>query len=151
MLSTLKPQPQDKILQLIALFQGDPRPTKIDLGVGVYKDATGRTPVMAAVKAAEKLLWDREMTKTYTGLAGEPDFHAAMAAMILGPGFAMERVAAAATPGGTGALRQAMELIRLACPGTRVWLSDPTWPNHPAILRYLGMPTADYRYFDPDS
>ena len=151
MLSTLKPQPQDKILQLIALFQGDPRPTKTDLGVGVYKDATGRTPVMAAVKAAEKLLWDREMTKTYTGLAGEPDFHAAMAAMILGPGFAMERVAAAATPGGTGALRQAMELIRLACPGTRVWLSDPTWPNHPAILRYLGMPTADYRYFDPDS
>ncbi len=151
MLSTLKPQPQDKILQLIALFQGDPRPEKIDLGVGVYKDATGRTPVMAAVKAAEKLLWDREVTKTYTGLAGEPGFHAAMAAMILGPGFAMERVAAAATPGGTGALRQAMELVRLASPGAKVWLSNPTWPNHPAILRYLGMPTADYRYFDPDS
>lgn len=151
MLATLKPQPQDKILQLIAMFRDDPRSTKVDLGVGVYKDAEGRTPVMAAVKSAEKLLWEREVTKTYTGLAGEPDFHAAMAAMILGPGFAMDRVAAAATPGGTGALRQAMELIRLATPGAKVWLSNPTWPNHPAIIRYLAMESAEYRYFDPES
>jgi len=151
MLATLKPQPQDKILQLIALYRDDPRPGKVDLGVGVYKDADGKTPVMAAVKSAEKLLWERETTKTYTGLAGEPDFHAAMARLILGDGFAMERVAAAATAGGTGAIRQALELIRLAAPGARVWLSNPTWPNHPAIIRYLGMDMAEYRYFDPDS
>ena len=151
MLATLIPQPQDKILQLIAMFRDDPRSTKVDLGVGVYKDAEGRTPVMAAVKSAEKLLWEREETKTYTGLAGEPEFHAAMAGMILGPGFAMDRVAAAATPGGTGALRQAMELIRLATPGAKVWLSNPTWPNHPAILRYLGIASAEYRYFDAES
>ena len=151
MLAGLTPQPQDKILHLMALLRDDPRPGKIDLGVGVYKDALGRTPVMAAVKSAEKLLWERETTKTYTGLAGEPDFHAAMARLILGDGFAMDRVAAAATPGGTGAIRQALELIRLAAPGAKVWLPDPTWPNHPAIIRYLGMAMAEYRYFDPES
>ena len=151
MLAGLTPQPQDKILHLMALLRDDPRPGKIDLGVGVYKDALGRTPVMAAVKSAEKLLWERETTKTYTGLAGEPDFHAAKARLILGDGFAMDRVAAAATPGGTGAIRQALELIRLAAPGAKVWLPDPTWPNHPAIIRYLGMAMAEYRYFDPES
>ena len=151
MLAGLTPQPQDKILHLMALLRDDPRPGKIDLGVGVYKDALGRTPVMAAVKSAEKLLWERETTKTYTGLAGEPDFHAAMARLILGDCFAMDRVAAAATPGGTGAIRQALELIRLAAPGAKVWLPDPTWPNHPAIIRYLGMAMAEYRYFDPES
>lgn len=150
MLAGLKPQPQDKILQLIGLFRDDPRPDKVDLGVGVYKDATGRTPVMAAVKSAEKLLWESEVTKTYTGLAGEPDYHDAMARLILGGGFAMDRVAAAATPGGTGAIRQALELIRLASPEARVWLSSPTWPNHPAIICYLGMAMAEYRYFDTE-
>ena len=147
MLETLNPQPQDKILQLIGMFRDDPRTTKIDLGVGVYKDATGLTPVMRAVKAAEKKLWDVETTKTYTGLAGEPAFNAAVVKMILGEGFA-HRAASVATPGGTGALRQALELIRMASPKAKVWLSAPTWPNHPSIVRYLGMPMAEYRYFD---
>ena len=87
MLETLNPQPQDKILQLIAMFRDDPRDGKIDLGVGVYKDATGLTPVMRAVKAAEKRLWETEKTKSYTGLAGEPAFNAAMIGMILGSTF----------------------------------------------------------------
>ncbi len=147
MLETLNPQPQDKILQLIALYRDDPRTSKIDLGVGVYKDATGLTPVMRAVKAAEKKLWEVETTKTYTGLAGEPAFNAAMVGMILGDGFA-DRAASVATPGGTGAIRQALELIRMANPSARVWLSAPTWPNHPSIIKYLGMPVAEYRYFD---
>jgi aspartate/tyrosine/aromatic aminotransferase len=147
MLETLNPQPQDKILQLIAMFRDDPRQDKIDLGVGVYKDATGLTPVMRAVKAAEKRLWEVEKTKTYTGLAGEPAFNAAMVTMILGPGFA-DRAASVATPGGTGAIRQALELIRMAAPGATVWLSNPTWPNHPSIIKYLKMPMAEYRYFD---
>lgn len=150
MLEALTPQPQDKILQLIALFRDDPRPGKIDLGVGVYKDATGLTPVMRAVKAAEKKLWEMETTKTYTGLAGEPAYNAAMVGMILGAGYA-DRAASVATPGGTGAIRQALELIKLATPGAKVWLSNPTWPNHPSIIKYLGMSMAEYRYFDAAS
>ncbi len=147
MLETLTPQPQDKILQLIAMFRDDPRTTKIDLGVGVYKDATGLTPVMRAVKAAERKLCEIETTKTYTGLAGEPAFNAAMVGMILGDGFA-GRAASIATPGGTGAIRQALELVRMSAPAARVWISAPTWPNHPSIIRYLGMAMAEYRYFD---
>lgn len=147
MLDTLKPQPQDKILQLIAMFREDARANKIDLGVGVYKDATGLTPVMRAVKAAEKTLWETETTKTYTALAGEPAYNAAMVGMILGEGYA-DRAASVATPGGTGAIRQALELIKLASPDATVWISAPTWPNHPSIIKYLGMPMAEYRYFD---
>ncbi|OYU41101.1 MAG: aromatic amino acid aminotransferase [Pseudorhodobacter sp. PARRP1] len=150
MLEALNPQPQDKILQLIQMYKDDPRDGKIDLGVGVYKDATGLTPVMRAVKAAEKKLWEAETTKTYTGLAGEPAYNAAMVRMILGDGYA-DRAASVATPGGTGAIRQALELIKLASPTATVWLSNPTWPNHPSIIKYLGMPMAEYRYFDAET
>ncbi len=151
MLEALKPQPADKILQLMAMFREDPRADKIDLGVGVYKDATGLTPVMRAVKTAEKQLWETERTKTYTGLAGEPAFLSAMAGLVLGDAQDASRFAAVATPGGTGAIRQALELIRLAAPGAAVWLPDPTWPNHPSIIAYLGMKSATYRYFDGES
>ncbi|PZQ97885.1 MAG: aromatic amino acid aminotransferase [Cereibacter sphaeroides] len=151
MLEVLQPQPQDKILQLIQMFRDDPREGKIDLGVGVYKDATGLTPVMRAVKSAEKKLWEVETTKTYTGLAGEPAFHAALSGLVLGDSVARDRIAAVATPGGTGAIRQGLELIRLASPTATVWLPDPTWPNHPSIIRYLGMPMASYRYFDAET
>ena len=147
MLEALTAQPQDKILQLIALYRDDQRADKIDLGVGVYKDATGLTPVMRAVKAAEQKLWQVEQTKTYTTLAGDPAFGTAMTTMILGDGYA-DRAAAIATPGGTGAIRQALELVKLAAPQATVWLSNPTWPNHPSILNYLGMKSAEYRYFD---
>lgn len=151
MLNALKPQPADKILQLIGQFRADPRTDKIDLGVGVYKDPTGLTPVMRAVKAAEHRLWETQTTKTYTGLAGEPEFNAAMSALILGEGVDMGRVASVATPGGTGAIRQAFELIRMAAPEATVWVSDPTWPNHTSILNYLGMRWQSYRYFDAET
>lgn len=147
MLETLNPVTQDQILALMALYRDDPRTGKIDLGVGVYKDASGLTPVMHAVKAAEKQLWEAEITKTYTALAGDAGFNTAMIDLILGTGFA-DRAAAVATPGGTGAIRQALELIRMANPAAKVWLSSPTWPNHPSIIKYLGMPMAEYRYFD---
>jgi aspartate aminotransferase len=146
MLETLRPIAQDKILELIALYRDDPRPQKIDLGVGVYKDANGLTPVMRAVKAAEQQLWEVETTKTYTTLAGDPAYSAAMLELILGA--QTTGAAAIATPGGTGAIRQALELIRMANPAAKVWLSNPTWPNHPSIITYLGMKSADYRYFD---
>jgi aspartate/tyrosine/aromatic aminotransferase len=151
MLEALKPQVPDQILQLIQMYKDDPRASKIDLGVGVYKDATGLTPVMRAVKAAEKKLWETEVTKTYTGLAGEPAFNLAASKMILGDAVPMDRVSSVATPGGTGAIRQALELIKLASPDATVWLSNPTWPNHPSIIKYLGMKMAEYRYFDAES
>ncbi|MBC7674896.1 MAG: aspartate/tyrosine/aromatic aminotransferase [Rhodoferax sp.] len=151
MFEALKPQVPDQILQLIQMYKDDLRAAKIDLGVGVYKDATGLTPVMRAVKAAQKLLWETEVTKTYTGLAGEPAFNLAAARMILGDSVPVDRVASASTPGGTGAIRQALELIKLASPEATVWLSNPTWPNHPSIIKYLGMKMAEYRYFDAET
>jgi aromatic-amino-acid transaminase len=148
MLENLHAQPADKILALMAKFREDPRTDKVDLGVGVYKDATGNTPVMRAVKEAERRILADQTTKAYTGLAGDPAFGAAMRDLVLGTSVAAERVAVVATPGGTGAIRQALELIRLAAPDATVWLSNPTWPNHPSIINYLGMKMAEYRYFD---
>jgi aspartate/tyrosine/aromatic aminotransferase len=150
MLDNLKPQATDKILALIQMFKDDPRDGKIDLGVGVYKDATGLTPVMHAVKAAERTLWETETSKTYTALAGDPAYNAAMCDLILG-NIGADRRASIATPGGTGAIRQALELVKLASPTATIWLSNPTWPNHPSIIRYLGMRMADYRYFDAET
>ena len=148
MLEHLKPQPADKILMLMQSFREDPRTGKIDLGVGVYKDPTGLTPVMRAVKAAEKKIWESQNTKAYVGLAGDPAFLDAMIGLVLDGAVARDRIGAVATPGGTGAIRQALELIRLASPEATVWLSNPTWPNHPSIIKYLGMKIAEYRYFD---
>lgn len=148
MFETLKPQPADKILALVQKFKEDPRPQKIDLGVGVYKNAEGVTPVMRAVKAAEHQLWQDETTKSYVGLTGDPAFSDGMIQMVLGDAVPRGAVAAAATPGGTGAVRQAFELARLANPGVRVFVSNPTWPNHVSMLRYLGIEMVPYRYFD---
>ncbi|AGI66272.1 aromatic-amino-acid aminotransferase TyrB [Octadecabacter antarcticus 307] len=148
MFAHLSPQPKDKILALVAAYKEDPRDDKVDLGVGVYKDASGNTPVMRAVKAAERRLVEEQTSKAYVGLAGDPAFSDAMIDLVLDGAVARERVAAVATPGGTGAIRQGLELIKLAAPDATVWISNPTWPNHPSIIKYLGMPMAEYRYFD---
>jgi aromatic-amino-acid transaminase len=148
MFETLKPQPADKILALVQKFKEDPRPQKIDLGVGVYKNAEGVTPVMRAVKAAGHQLWQDETTKSYVGLTGDPAFSDGMIQMVLSDAVPRGAVAAAATPGGTGAVRQAFELARLANPDVRVFVSNPTWPNHVSMLRYLGIEMVPYRYFD---
>jgi len=148
MFQHLKDQPKDKILALMQTYRDDPRDTKIDLGVGVYKNAQGVTPIMRAVKEAERRWWDEETTKAYTGLAGDPAFADAMIALVLGDAVARDHVAAVATPGGTGAVRQAFELIRMASPQARVFVSNPTWPNHLSILKHLGMETIAYRYFN---
>ena len=151
MLNHLTNHPPDKILELMQMFRADPRPVKIDLGVGVYKDATGHTPVMRAVKAAEKLWWEKEDTKVYTALAGDPAYLDAMRDLILSDVVTSDQVAAAATPGGTGAVRQAFELVQMANPDARVHVSDPTWPNHLSILKHLGIETTSYRYFDSET
>ncbi|WP_121628954.1 aromatic amino acid transaminase [Tropicibacter alexandrii] len=151
MFENLKEQPADKILQLMQMYKDDPRETKIDLGVGVYKDASGNTPIMRAIKAAEKQLWEQEQTKAYTGLAGDPAYGDAMIQLVLGDAVARENVAAAATPGGTGAVRQGFDLIKMASPDATIWVSDPTWPNHLSILKHMGMTKVDYRYFDNET
>ena len=148
MFDALSAQPADKILALMAQFRADPRETKVDLGVGVYKDATGNTPVMRAVKEAERRILADQDSKAYTGLAGDPAFSDAMIALVLDGAVARDHVAAVATPGGTGAIRQGLELIKLAAPDATVWISNPTWPNHPSIIKYLGMKMGEYRYFD---
>ncbi|WP_412553370.1 aromatic amino acid transaminase [Shimia sp. MIT1388] len=151
MLTNLKEQPKDKILGLMAMYRDDPRPTKVDLGVGVYKNAEGVTPVMRAVKAAERKIIEEQTSKAYTGLAGDPAYADAMIDMLLAGAVERDRLAAVATPGGTGAIRQAFELIKMANPKARVFVSDPTWPNHISILNYLGIEMVKYRYFDDET
>ncbi|MBW3241647.1 aspartate/tyrosine/aromatic aminotransferase [Epibacterium sp. DP7N7-1] len=151
MFENLKPQPADKILALMQMYRDDPRDQKVDLGVGVYKNAEGVTPVMRAVKAAEQRIIDEQATKAYTGLAGDPAYADAMIGLILDTAVERSKIAAVATPGGTGAVRQAFELIKMANPNARVFVSDPTWPNHVSILKYVGIETVVYRYFDAET
>ena len=151
MFETLQEQPADKILALVQAYREDPREGKIDLGVGVYKDETGSTPIMRAVKAAEKQLWEAETTKSYTALAGDPAFADAMVSLVLGDAVPRAKVAAVATPGGTGAVRQGFDMVRMANPNAKVFVSNPTWPNHLSILKHMGMNMVPYRYFDNDS
>ncbi|TGP52661.1 aspartate/tyrosine/aromatic aminotransferase [bacterium M00.F.Ca.ET.230.01.1.1] len=151
MFETLQPAPADKILALIGLYRNDPRPGKVDLGVGVYKDIDGRTPVMRAVREAEKRLLASQDTKTYLGLAGDTGFNAAMIKLAFGDKADLSRIRAAQAPGGSGALRLVAELLQRSRPGATVWLSDPTWPNHPPVMRAAGLQVRDYPYFDAAS
>ena len=148
MFNSLQQQPADKILALMQVYKEDPRENKIDLGVGVYKDASGQTPIMQSIKQAEHMLWETQDTKSYVGLTGTPEFSQTMIDLVLGDKFDKNLTASAATPGGTGAVRQAFELGKMANPNLRVFVSDPTWPNHLSILKYLGIPVEPYRYFD---
>ena len=111
MFETLKPTPPDKIIELLDLYKADPRTDKLDLGVGVYKDAEGRTPVMRAVKAAEARLLAEQDSKAYVGILGDLGFVAALGELALGAAVPKDRLSGAQTPGGTGAIRQLFELI----------------------------------------
>ena len=151
MFKNLQQQPPDKILALMTAFKEDPRDQKLDLGVGVYKDPTGITPIMRSIKLAEKKWWEIESSKSYVGLAGDPAFSDAIISLVLGNSIPRNLIASAATPGGTGAVRQGFELFKVANPGVRVFVSDPTWPNHISILQYLNIPFETYRYFDNET
>ena len=147
----LQQQPPDKILALMTAFKEDPRDQKLDLGVGVYKDPTGITPIMRSIKLAEKKWWEIESSKSYVGLVGDPAFSDAIISLVLGNSIPRNLIASAATPGGTGAVRQGFELFKIANPDVRVFVSDPTWPNHISILQYLNIPFETYRYFDNET
>ncbi|MEE2774916.1 MAG: amino acid aminotransferase [Pseudomonadota bacterium] len=151
MFEKLNRQPQDKIMELMSLFAADSRMEKIDLGVGVYKDSFGNTPVMQSVKESEKYLLENQVTKKYVGLLGSIGFIDEMINLSLGTVVPRLRVKGAQAPGGTGALHQLFLLIRETKDNPAVWLSSPTWPNHPAILKHLGIRIEKYRYFDPIS
>ena len=148
MLEQLQQQPPDKILALMQTFKEDPRANKLDLGIGVYKNENGQTPIINAVKKAEKILWEQETTKSYTKLTGDSDFQTVMKELIFSDCVSEDIISTAHTPGGTGAIRQAFELIRLASPNSKIWISNPTWPNHISILKFLNIPYSEYVYFD---
>ncbi len=154
MLETIQAAPPDAILGLSEAFKSDPNPNKINLGVGVYKDATGKTPILPSVKTAEERILKSETSKSYLPIDGSPDFAAATQALLFGTESEIvtsQRAVTAQTPGGTGALRVAADFVAAMLPGKRVWLSDPTWPNHPAIFAAAGVETATYPYFDKES
>lgn len=151
MFETLSKAPGDKILALMGEYAADPRPTKIDLGVGVYKDEKGTTPIMSAVRKAEERILAAEKTKSYLGIAGNKGFGSAVLDLTLGDSVDRSRVRIAQAPGGTGSLWVLMQLINRARPGTTVWVSDPTWPNHNPIAENSGLTVATYPYFDPET
>jgi aromatic-amino-acid transaminase len=143
--------PGDPILGLMEAYRADSNPDKLDLGVGVYKDAQGLTPIPQAVKLAEQRLVDRQTTKSYVGGHGDPLFTARLAELVLGKDSSAldeQRAAATQTPGGTGALRLAADFIAHSLPGRGIWLSDPTWPIHETLFAAAGLQVGHYPYVD---
>ncbi|MDX1367091.1 amino acid aminotransferase [Pseudomonas sp.] len=146
--------PGDPILGLMEAYRSDRNPAKLDLGVGVYKDAQGLTPIPRAVKLAEQRLVDSETTKSYIGGHGDALFCSHLARLVLGadsPLLAEQRAAASQTPGGTGALRLAGDFIHHCLPGRGIWLSDPTWPIHETIFAEAGLRVGHYPYVGADN
>jgi len=142
--------PPDSILGLSDAFAKDPRPNKINLTVGVYKDEQGRTPILATVKKAEELLLRTETSKGYMPIEGHPEYLKAVVDLVFGTSIDKARVAAAQTPGGTGALRVGADTVSKHFPGTRMWLSNPTWANHGSIFQAAGLETTVYPYLTAD-
>ena len=147
MLSSLEPATPDAILGLTEAFKADPRTEKINLTTGVYKDEQGNTPVLESVHKAEALMVDRAASKSYLPIDGAAEYGAAVKGLLFEDGTA-DRAATAHTPGGTGALRVAGEFIHTILGGKTIWMSEPTWPNHPSIMKASGLEVKTYPYFD---
>lgn len=148
MLDDLQPQPPDGLLALIRAFHEDPRADKLDLGVGVYRDESGNTPVFRAVKAAERRLFEGQTTKAYLGPEGDMRFVELLRPIVFGPSDPGARLIGVQSPGGTGALRLAAELIVAARPGARIHLGLPSWPNHAPMFRAAGLQVVTFPYVD---
>ena len=148
MFENLKIQPEDKIMALMSLFKADKRDKKIDLGVGVYKNNVGQTPIMDSVKKATAILNDTQKTKSYVGLSGNLGFIDKISELVLADVVDNNRIIGAQAPGGTGAFHQLLLLIRSMENENQIWISSPSWPNHAAILKHLGMQFSSYNYFD---
>ena len=151
MFESISAAPADPILGLADLFRADDRPHKINLGIGVYKDETGKTPVLTSVKKAEQYLLENETTKNYLSIDGLPDFARCTQALLFGndsPLIAADRACTAQTPGGTGALRVAADFLATQTSVKRVWVSNPSWPNHKNVFNAAGLEVCEYQYYD---
>lgn len=143
--------PADPILGLADLFRADNRSNKINLGIGVYKDETGQTPVLSSVKKAEKFLLENETTKNYLSIDGLADFARCTQALLFGKNHALitdQRARTAQTPGGTGALRVAADFLATQTDVKRIWVSNPSWPNHQNVFHSAGLEVCEYAYYD---
>ena len=147
-LADLEPVADDSLLKLITLCNADPRPDKIDVGVGVFRDASGNTPILKVMKEAEQRLLDTQVTKAYLGSAGDKRFAELLRPVLLGEHAGDPRIAGAQTPGGCGALRLGFELIAIANPQARVFLGTPSWPNHAPIISAVGLEVVEYPYYE---
>ncbi|QBH95809.1 aspartate/tyrosine/aromatic aminotransferase [Limnobaculum zhutongyuii] len=153
MFEHIKAAPADPILGLGELYNAETRPSKINLGIGVYKDETGQTPVLECVKKAEQYLLENEKTKNYLGIAGIPAFATCTQELLFGAGSSIiseKRARTAQAPGGTGALRIAADFIASNTDVKRVWISNPTWPNHKNIFQAAGLETPEYTYYNAE-
>lgn len=147
----IEPAPTDPILGLTEAFRADPRATKVNLGVGVFVDDQGTTPVLECVRRAERLLWDTERTKDYLPISGIPEYGQTVAHLVFGSEFhalASGSVAVAQTPGGTGALRVGAELLKAFRPQATLWGPNPTWGNHHGIFAAAGFSAKSYPYYN---
>lgn len=152
MFENIPAAPPDAILGLTEAWKNDPNPKKVNLGVGVFKDDQGNTPILASVKAAERLLVEKATTKSYMPIAGAPDYRKAVQDMVFGAGhpvIADNRVRTAHTPGGTAGLRVGADFLKKVLPDATVWVSSPTWANHKGVFNAAGFKTADYAYYNP--
>jgi aromatic-amino-acid transaminase len=147
-LADLPPAQSDGLIALIAMVNADPRPDKIDVGVGVFRDGAGTTPILKVIKEAEQRLKDRQESKSYLGSAGDRRFTELLRPILLGEHATDDRVVGLQTPGGCGALRLGFELLARANPQARVFIGTPTWPNHPPIIRSVGLEVVDYPYYE---
>ncbi|MFL6755670.1 MAG: aromatic amino acid transaminase [Sphingomicrobium sp.] len=147
-LADLPPVASDSLLALIALSGADLRPGKIDVGVGVFRDSVGNTPILKVMKEAEQRLLETQVTKAYLGSAGDKRFAELLRPILLGHHAADERILGLQTPGGCGALRLGFELIANVNRDAKVLVGTPTWPNHPPIIRAVGLGMTDYPYYE---
>ncbi len=153
MFEELKIAPPDPVFGLAEMFRADPNPAKINLTVGAYQTEDGTTPVLNCVKQAEKLIHERQTTKNYLPIDGTATFASLVARLVLGeqhPAIADGRTATAHTPGGTGALRVAADLLHQQCGTRRIWIGNPTWANHPQIFKAAGLEVLWFPYLTPD-
>lgn len=154
MFNSLIAMPADPILGLLTQYREDTHPQKVDLGVGVYKDPAGNTPILNCVKKAEKFRLETETTKVYIGPTGSPQFNTLMTELAFGSDHSAiiaNRIRTVSTPGGTGALRVAGDFIKRCNPNAVLWVSDPTWANHTGLFEAAGITVKTYPYYDYDS
>lgn len=154
MFETVQAAAPDPILGLTEAFNADPNPRKINLTVGVYQNADGKTPILSVVKTAERAILEAQSTKGYKPICGDPVYGKLVRQMLFGadhPIITADRAVTAHTPGGTGALRVAGDYLHTLHPNAAIWMSEPTWPNHPGIFKAAGLEVKTYPYFDAET